>query len=523
VTTAVYTKRVPTNWSVSQVDTFLDCARKHFFKSILRVPDPPNESAARGMAIHKAAENVGERLASGAALDEALDAHASSDAPWMAYVRALAAAGLMPKPGEAHAREHRFTLPTHTEIPFVGVIDLILDERTPIEITDWKSVSDIRYAKTPIELLTNLQLNVYAHYIFQSTDDDTVRTRLAYVEAKKVPLKTKPPRTLNVSIDLTREHARRIWDGEMPFGDQTRDLRLPRILDRMLDIATNCDDPNDVPPTTTTCTKYGGCPYRTQCGLSPFAGMTGARNEPLKRITIQETQTMGFLDKIKNAPTNGTPAPTVVAATAVEPSVPAVAPKTTGFLARAAAAAPATEAARQAKLDADFGAAKVPTGVVPPDAPSRMTAVAPELPQNDVQASEAADAPKKRGRPRKDAEAVEEAAPVKKAGAAKAGFTIMIDCMTTKGAGGVDPTMLDDFFSTIEMELNELAATEENLASYWLLPFAGQKAALAMKVQERIARGLPPVMIVRSSSNAAREVLPFLLPHATQVIQALRG
>lgn len=520
------------NFSVSQVDTYLDCARKHFFKSILRLPDPSNEAAQRGTSIHKAAENTSAMLEKGALLTEALDAHSPTDAPWMTYVRAIAQAGVLPEPNEPHAREHRFSLPTHTGIPFIGLIDQIRDELKPIDLCDFKSTSDIRYAKTPLELTTNLQLNAYAHYIFQNVPDDVVRARLVYVEAKKVPLKKKLPRVVNVHVDLTRESVRRIWEGEIPFGDQSLDLRLPSVLDRMIETAKT-EDFNDVPPTTTTCTKYGGCPYRAKCGLSPFAGIEHANDHyPKKRITIEESKNMGFLSGKTNGSTTPAPQKTAPPMTTPEPTAPPA--KSTGFLARAnaakaAAPAPAakpTEEERQAKLDQDF---PVPTGVVPPDAPSRMTEVA-AAPEPEVEAeAPVEEAPKRgRGRPRKTPDIMTEheghtIPPVAASTSKRKEFILMIDCMVTKGAGGAEPTHLDDFFATIEMEMNELAAAEEGVVSYWLLPFGPQKAVLATKVQERIAKGLPPVMVVRSSSNAAREVLPFLIPHATQIIQALRG
>ncbi len=506
-------KHAPRNWSVSQVDNYLDCARKHFFKSVLKLPDPSNEAAQRGTSIHKAVENTSAQLADGAQLEEALDAHSPVDAPWMRYVRALAQADALPHPGEPHVREHRFSIPTHTGIPFIGLIDQILDERTPIDLTDFKSTSDIRYAKTPLELSTNLQLNAYAYYIFQHVPDDIVRARLVYVEAKKIPPKKKLPRVVNVHVDLDRTNVSRIWNGDVPFGDQTKGLFLPKVLDDMLRTATETEDFNDITPTTTSCTKYGGCPYRTQCGLSPFVG-----------LRKDNTKMAGFLSK-----TNGAAKPNGEA----PPPASTTPPKTasTGFLARAKASGETptprpTEEERQAKLDKDFGPAAVPTGIVPPDAPSRMTPLETKTEaEPEVEAPAVEEPAKKRGRPKKEtSEGTEvEAGSVAKKSQRRE-FVLMIDCAVTKGAGGVEPTHLDDFFSTIELELNEFAAaTEEKLSSYWLLPFASQKAALSSKVQERIAKGLPPVMVVRSSSPAAREVLPMLIPFATQIIQSIRG
>jgi PD-(D/E)XK nuclease superfamily len=518
------------NFSSSQVELFLDCKRKHFNKSILKIPDPPNESAQRGIGIHKALEIVGDRLAEGMSLADATNLDSPEHTQWAAFVAAAAQAGALPGTGEPTAREHRFQLPTSQNIPFLGVIDLVRDELHPIDITDWKTISDIRYAKTPGELITNLQLNVYAHYIFENTDVDQVRTRLVYLEAKKKPLKTKLPRTMNVHVDLERESVRAIWQGERPFFKDGQPHYLPTILDRMIETST-CQDPDEIEPNTETCTKYGGCPYRANCGLSPFAGVGSATDHaPLKRILIEESKTMGFLSK--NNGTNGTvkaaPTPTSVPETKTE--TPAPAAKSTGFLARARAAG-----------------VQVPTGVVPPDAPSRVNepVQAALEPQAAVQAAPEAEAPKKRGRPRKiapeAAQSVQEsthqteddspapvraeapapvAAPAPKTGKSVGGMILYVDCYPIRGASEV-MTFGDDWYSSIEMEMDQ-KAKEDGLDSYWLWSFARQKAELALAVKNKIDKGLPPVMLIKSSSNMAREVLPMLIPWTAQVIQAIR-
>lgn len=538
------------NFSVSQVETHLDCPRKHFFKSILKIPDDPGQAAMRGISIHKTLENISERLERGIELEQALDQHSSTDAPWMTYARAVAATGVLPKPGESHAREHNFLLDTHLDIPFKGVIDLVLEDRTPIDIIDYKSTSDIRYAKTPNELLTNLQLVVYAHYILTNVPDhDFVRTRLVYVEAKKQPLKTKLPRTVNVSVDLDRDHVRRIWQGDDPFVSNGKPHILPDVLNR---IAANsyCTDFNDIEPITTTCTKYGGCPFRTQCGLSPFAGISSTiAHEPKKRITIEESKTMGFLaNKNAVAPTNGTNG---TAKTAPPPAV-AAAPEATpagakpSFLNRAKAAAssspapgpgPVSEAARQAKLDQDFGPAKIPTGVVPSDAPARTNQLAQEpaeAPAAVETAPEAQDAPKKRGRPKKDAQAAGQAAIDAMDGemaqtiaaaprAAKNGrtsLTLYVDCLPTKG----DPAVLfEDWFGTKLLELTSWAEEEEKVPDLRLVGFAKEKAALAIAANDLIKTNRPHGIIISTGNQMAKDVLGVLIPHADNVVRALRG
>lgn len=184
-------------------------------------------------------------------------------------------------------------------------------------------------------------------------------------------------------------------------------------------------------------------------------------------------------------------------------------------------------------------ASQAPVGVVPPDAPPRDSGGADPLePEVSAETGDevevkvdapAPEAPKTRGRPKGSTKAAAEAkaatqteAEVKPTTAARKEFVIWIDTMQVKGPNGVDPTLLEDWFGDIEMALNDLAL-EEKLPHWMLMGFGPQKAALAIKVQEKIAKGLPSVMVVNSSSPVAREVLPMLIPHATRIYRSTRG
>lgn len=515
-------KRDIRNFSVSQVETFLDCPRKHFFSWILGMKPAATAAQDRGTYVHKSiAENITLKV-------PPPDEHAI-------YLRALVPH--LPEEGCDFSVEHKLTLQTHLGIPWIGYIDLII-ESDPVVLIDWKTTSDMRYAKTPAELHNNLQLIVYAHYAYELGVKGTVSAGLVYIEVPKTPPKRKA-RVLPIFADppLRRDYVKAIWDGTKQLvkstdeetGEDIHYPPLPEILDRMLEVA-RLDDPQDVPCNTTICGKYGGCPFRTECGISMFSGVAASGSHtPAKNKEISVT----FLDRLKNKngqvdappPAVPTPPPPVAAKAAAKPqttskpvaakpesSGPAAAPKAAGgFLARKKAA-------------------EVEVGVVPPDAPPRDTM--PEEPTNGVGAKgtdsdgdgvteigpvPVGDVPKTRGRPKgsTNAKAAETAQ-------ARKGFTLYIDTMKVKGAGGVDPTWLEDWFGDIEMVLNELAA-EEKQPHWQMLGYGPSKAALAIKVQEKIAKGLPASMIVNSSSPIAREVLQYLIPHATEVYRSLRG
>jgi hypothetical protein len=351
-----------------------------------------------------------------------------------------------------------------------------------------------------------MQCTSYAEYVYQEGVDarDLVRSWLVYIEAKKEPPKKKLPRVVPVFVDLDRQHVRRMWESTKP------------TLDAMLAVA-EIEDPNEITPNTNTCTKYGGCPFKTECGLSPFAGVPSANHEPKKRITIEESKTMGFRDKMNkpaaSAPAGNGTAPQPPAQQAAVP--PVIAPKPGGFMAKvrggapapaptpaptpAPAPAPAKAAPAPQEVPEEVQEARVPTGVVPPDAPARDTMPSPE----ELEAS----GKKKVGRPKKER---------------ATGFTIYVDCFPTKG--GDEPTLLEDWFGPVAMELNEWAQTEKKVADVRLLAFSEEKVAIAQAVNDHIAKGtLPPTMLVSSGSDVTRTVLPLLIPHAKQVVRALRG
>jgi len=477
---------------------------------MMKMEDPPKESALRGIAIHKSLEKAGIRLMRG---ESAID---NSD-PWVKFVQAVSEKGLLPPAGEKHVVEHRFSLKTHTGYPWRGVIDVMRDEITPFTMIDWKSTSDIRYAKTPADLLVDIQLASYAEYAWQAgvPANDIIKSGLVYVEAKKIPLKKKLPHVVPVFVELDRRRVRALWESTKP------------TLDDMLRVAAY-DDFNDVTPNTNSCEKYGGCAFKATCGISPFSNIS----KPQTKVKI-----MGYFDKKTNGSNGNTTTPPPAATTPSAPA-PSATPARGGFLSRTGALPTPVPKVTQG----------VPVGVTPDDAPPRNSVPEPEA-EVAVAQDDGAETPKKRGRRTKaqieaDNAATASAAgaenlldatqdepptsvtasptPVPTAGKARE-FTLYLGCLVTKSRDQKQIFDFSDWWSTIENDLNAAASAEGNVPHYMMLAFGEQKAALAMKVQEAIARGLPPAMFIDSSAPAAREVLPYLLPHATTVIRAVRG
>jgi hypothetical protein len=471
-------------FSVSMLTTFgtpdkPSCKRKMAFNYLTEgMKSPPSAAQQRGIELHDTLEKIAKQ-----GPFEIPEKH-------KIYVKEVQAQEHLPAPGENALIEHWMTMPTQFGIPFVGKIDLVRYQTEPPRLIDWKTMGDARYMLTPAEIADDVQTNVYARYLFEEGLSEPLTGGLIYIEMPKTPPKRKA-KVISRLIDITKRQSTMVWDSIQP------------VLEEMLEVAER-DSPNDVEPNTAICSKYGGCPFRGECGIPMFATLGQPKHQPEKRKDSE----MGFADKLK-AKQNGTPTPEVKAAPV--PTVTAAPTKAAPTKAAPAAAPTFTEKMRARKAAAAEGLATV-AAVVPPDAPPRDSGGADPLPvevkdeaaQDDANV-EAETGKKKRGRPQ--------------GSTAKKGLIIYVDCMVTKGGGDVEATTLEDFWGPIDMELNQ-AATEAGKASWWDFSFSEQKGAIAIKVQERIAKGLPHAIVAMRSSNfLMSDVLPLLIPHAVQVVR----
>lgn len=64
-----------TAWSYSRWDTYVECARKAYYKYIAKLPDPPSPAAERGTALHLNAQHFVEGVTT--QLDPAWSRHAA--------------------------------------------------------------------------------------------------------------------------------------------------------------------------------------------------------------------------------------------------------------------------------------------------------------------------------------------------------------------------------------------------------------------------------------------------------------
>lgn len=256
-------------FSATQVDTRDDCARKWGFYKIEGIKGAQNRFAARGEELHKIAE---EFLIDGKAPPE-------SDAG------KVFKAGLrhLPAPGTCLAVEEKFLwYPAGEAFGFSGRKDW-LEKVTGdlVRVGDHKTTTSANWIKPVEALRAHPQPLIYgAHVFVEHPWLPTVDFRwLYYIWEPRRP--HAEPRDWQMS-------ASEIEDG---FG---------KIVEKCRQMATWLKQgvrANELPYDVDACDKYGGCPYREHCGLTP--------QERLRGIMAQ----LSLKEKILARKAGGAPAP----------------------------------------------------------------------------------------------------------------------------------------------------------------------------------------------------------------------
>lgn len=428
--------------SASQHSAFQRCQRYWYFGWIERVPRITSPAQQRGKDIHTEGEHY---LLTGELRDSEYTELRLNYRP---YVEAVVP-HLPPPQHPDLIIEHELWLPAIEGVSWLGYIDIGFSGVDPLVIRDIKSTSNFRYAKTPKELSEDIQVLSYARWAYEvASYAGEIDLGHIYVKTEKRVVR-KRPKTKLVSCIVSQDHVNEIWEREMV------------TVEKML-AASNAKSAHDLPPTTTACGMYGGCPFRERCGITSEMTVAG-----MFQLDKKGNAEMGnkFLDKLKKG-------------------------KKT----------------------------KKPEGIVPPDAPERETSEE----ESEAIRAEATAKAEKAAKAKKAKAAKAKKTKTKKNGTTKA-FVLYIDCMPKKDVGAeIEPTLFEDWFNPLVMKMNEAVMDEKKLPSYLLLPYAEEKAMVQLAVQESI-EDLPLAMVVTSGSPGARDALGALVPHATQVVVGTRG
>ena len=449
------------------------CNRKWWFRYVARLPEPELVQHAKGIEVHKQLEHyikTGEDI-----LGEIARAAKAFATPLVGCVEVE-----RPFDGDLFA----------SGLPVIGYIDVVNragahirddgahheDPKGTIEVLDWKTTSNLDYAKPGSDLVKTVQMAIYGEW---ARLQGATHSRLSHVYLTTRGRPVAEKRTALVPADQVA----------------VRWLGVEEIAEKMKSVAvlTKCED---VEPNWDACSVYGGCAFRSQCPQS--------KEQTIKNIFGGGGGgAMGLLDRLRQqsaAPIMGVVVPA--------PGVPPIRPGFVGIdtlPARKVAVATeitkleAEEAAAKAAMDKPNGV-EVPggAGVLPPDAPRSgskalaaepippesmavfppaIRAAAEEVAPSTVQTPMATETPKKRGRPPKVAAPTEIG---KKADST--GITLFVDVI----ADGIDARPFDVYVGDLCHALEE----EYKVADIRFAPadsplsFGKYKGALAALIRQ---------------------------------------
>ncbi len=333
-----------TQVSASQVKAYNMCPRFWGHQSAMRLREPQTEAQARGSSIHKHNEHY---LKTGKLLGLGYDDYTE------------AAKAYLPEFGSEHVMvEHEFTMQTFVGGPrWKGYIDLVLPERKIPLIMDHKSTSGFRYALTPLELSEDTQMNSYARWLFEYSDQtDTPIEQIELVHLSLLTSNKKKRTTLYRSTVVTRASVTAVWERDMAtVAKMLADRSKVRANPKKLSV-------QDLTPHTQHCARMYGkpCPHYGRCKPPPPRDLDTliCSEEGENEVNLMEKIQA---DKAAKAASNG-----------VNGTVPPAAPPATTEAAAPppAAAPPASPPAASTPPSASAGPA-----VLPPDGASRTTPV----------------------------------------------------------------------------------------------------------------------------------------------------
>jgi len=169
-------------------------------------------------------------------------------------------------------------------VPAIGFIDLVeLDSR---RITDHKTTSDFKWAKTEYELAADLQAIIYSKFagehLFEGSGD--IVFRHVYYRTRGTPS------SMTSEVTLTADHLEEKFRG------------ISASVDSMVE-SSAAEVPGDVAYNARACSDYGGCSFRGKCaklGVRTY-GAASTLFAPRQKGK-GEGKVASFLDKLKRKP-----------------------------------------------------------------------------------------------------------------------------------------------------------------------------------------------------------------------------
>jgi len=458
------------NVSASQLTTFKRCNRKWYWEKIEGFRSSGSVATRRGTAIHHALEHFVKNWDDWEVVEVDIESG-----------QVVAGHEEMPEeenPKSEYVAVRRFLEAAKDYIPSPFSSDVVLEQMinmpTGEGMPPWLGFIDLLEDCGRItDYKTTSSIKSYSKSPEDLMTDIQAMSYAKYVldispDMKEVPLRwlyleTRNKIKVNVKeseITVSREHVESEWNKAMP------------LVAEMVKIAAAEAGSQSVTPNVEACNDFGGCPHKDRCGVTALSGL----------FEKKETGSMGFLDTLKaQTPTKEEPAKEVPAKEV-----------------------PAKEIQREMHQE-----------VLSKDAAPRTTPkTGPAEPKTPKKKAAKKKAPAKA--PDKTAVEAPAKAPVD---GPKTPFRLFVDCAPIKCGNFV---LLEDLMGPLLDKLNADCQEHMQKPSVWLLPFGEQKAAISGMVAE-MAKTLTGDVVAMSGDMHSRDVLPLLVPFASEVIRSFRG
>ena len=276
--------------SPSQIDQWRTCNRKWAWRYLAKIQAPKHPSAQVGTRVHSILEDY---LRHGTAPDREETLTIGDRRYWPGQI-ASAILRHLPRPGTVEV-ERGFSIQLEG-IHYRGFIDWLGREDGIPVIGDHKTTASLRYAKTPQDLKENEQAIIYGAFGLDHFGSDKVRLQWTYGQTKG---KTS---SRAVCLDLREDQINRGFESVI----------LPASRD-ILAAYRERPDPKSLPPNTSACDMYGGCPYKGNCNLTASEKMRAfmANSAILEKIrqkkAAQAAAAAGATETPKEEPVRETP------------------------------------------------------------------------------------------------------------------------------------------------------------------------------------------------------------------------
>lgn len=260
-----------THVSPSQIQTYTNCPRLWAFQKLEGIKAPSTGAQNVGKAIHAAIELYQKT--------------GRIDPCYKEFVEKFADVVATPKTCNLFI-EHSIEFPIEPDadkdsLKMKGIIDRFVLEGKNLTISDIKTTSHFKYAKTSEELLTNIQMITYAYWAWEFYPQKIDELTIQHINIRK---NNPDIKIVSAQIDYPTTYA-----GFIDIRDKAREMN---------NVAKQKPDVYSINGNADHCKAYGGCYFRDRC---PEAGGVPMKNSELLGIKKADE----IFEKVNNTPTVG--------------------------------------------------------------------------------------------------------------------------------------------------------------------------------------------------------------------------